>query len=69
MSAKTRYISNRTWRTLSADLRKDMCAVLGKAQCVGEYACCVVTALRACGEHDMADSLLAELDAQIDNEA
>jgi hypothetical protein len=65
MSAKTMYISEAKWRKISPGARKQLCATIGKAGCVGEYACNVTSALHARGEHSLAHALLAELDAQI----
>ena len=65
MSAKTMYISEAKWSNLSPELRKQLCAAVGKAECVSEYAANVASALRARGEHALAQALLAELDAQI----
>ena len=61
MSAKTMWVSDRTWRDLSPALRQQLCSVLGKSEVVKQYACNVESALRDRGVPEVAEALLQEL--------
>ena len=58
----TTFLTDYIWRRVSPEIRRQVLAVLPRAQVVGRYAGNVHNDLRIRGEHVLADNLLAEID-------
>lgn len=60
--ARTAYISERIWRGLDQELRKQILAVYGpRKNLVGNHACNIESKLRMLGEYDLIDEFYIQL--------